>query len=62
MNLELTELKRYELEKENATNIILAAARRGNLLNEEGLARALNIDLATANKLITKLQSDNIIK
>jgi len=62
MNLELTDLKRYELEKENVINILLAAARRGILLNEQNLAFALNIDLATTNKLITKLKSDNIIK
>lgn len=62
MNLELTDAKRYELELDNILNIILAANRRGHSLNEEGLAKALNIDLATTNKLIQKLQTDNIIK
>lgn len=62
MNLELTDAKRYELELDNILNIILAANRRGHDINEEGLSQALNIDLVTTNKLIQKLQTDNIIK
>jgi transcription initiation factor IIE alpha subunit len=62
MNLEFTDAKRYELELDNVLNIILAANRKGTNIDEEGLAQALNIDLATTNKLITKLKTDNIIK
>jgi len=62
MNLELTDAKRYELEKENITNVLLDAARRGHKLNEEGLARAVGIDKTTTTKLIAKLQTDKIIK
>jgi len=62
MNIELTDAKRYELEKENITNAMLAAARRGIKINEEGLARAVGIDAATTTRLIAKLKTDNIIK
>lgn len=62
MNLELTDAKRYELELENILSVILAANRRGHDINENGLAQALCIDLPTTNKLIQKLQTDNIIK
>jgi Mn-dependent DtxR family transcriptional regulator len=62
MILELTDAKRYELEKDNVTNIVLAANRRGKVVEESDIARALNIDLPTVNKLITKLQTDNILK
>jgi len=62
MNIELTDATRYELEKENIINVLLAAARHGHKLNEEGLARAVGIDATTTQKLITKLKTDLIIK
>lgn len=62
MSIELTDSKRYELEKENIVNVLLAAARRGIKLSEEGLARAVGIDAATTTKLIAKLKTDSIIK
>lgn len=62
MSLELTDQRRYELEKENIENVLLAAARRGKELEEEDLARSLGIDRATTQRLIQKLQTDKIIK
>lgn len=62
MNLELTDQRRYELEKENIENVLLAAARQGYKLNEEDLARSLGIDTATTQRLIQKLQTDKILK
>ena len=62
MNIELTDITRYELEKDNVINALLAAARRGDTLNEEDLAQMVGIDAATTQKLITKLKADNIIK
>jgi Mn-dependent DtxR family transcriptional regulator len=62
MSIELTDLKRYELELDNCLSIILAANRRDKELNTADLAVALHIDLATANKLVQKLKTENIIK
>ena len=62
MNLELKDLKRYELELDNCIAIILDANRREKPLNENDLAEALHISMATVDKLITKMQADNIIK
>ena len=62
MNIELTDATRYDLEKENIINVLLAVARRGDKINEEGLAQAVGIDTATTEKLITKLKTDLIIK
>jgi len=60
--MELTDLKRYELELDNCLSVILAANRTGRELDEAGLAAALHIDLATVNKLVAKLRTENIIK
>ncbi len=62
MNLELTDLKRYELELDNCLNIILNANRRGVPVTEIGLAYVLNISQDTADRLVAKLQTENIIK
>lgn len=62
MNLELTDAKRYELEKDNVINLILAANRLGHKINETYIAQVLGIDAATTSKLTTKLKTDNIIK
>lgn len=62
MNIELKDLKRYELELDNCLAVILAANRQNIPLDEEGLAAALGIDQAMTDKLILKLQSENIIK
>jgi len=62
MSLELTDAKRYELEKQNVINIILGANRLHQDLTEEALALVLNIDMATVGRLITALRNDNLIK
>ncbi|MBU2346593.1 MAG: hypothetical protein KJ888_20580 [Gammaproteobacteria bacterium] len=62
MSIELTDTKRYELEKENVINVILAANRIGQELTEEALALVLNIDMATVSRLITALRNESIIK
>jgi len=62
MSIELTDTKRYELEKENVINVILAANRLGQELTEEALAMVLNIDIATVGRLITALRNESIIK
>lgn len=62
MTIELTDKARYELEKENITNLILAAVRQGHNPTEEMLMDMLNIDQPTLNKLLIKLQFDDIIK
>ena len=62
MSIELTDQKRYELEKDNVVSILLAAARSGNSLTAESLATILNINIATVDKLIIALRNDNIIK
>ena len=62
MSIELTDLKRYELELDNCVAIVLDANRREKPLSEADLARALHISTATVDKLITKMQADNIIK
>ena len=62
MSIELTDQKRYELEKDNVVSILLAAARSGNSLTAESLATILNINIATVDKLIIALRNDIIIK
>ena len=62
MNLELTDLKRYELELDNCVAVILNANRQDKTITEVELAFALNISTATVDKLVTKLKTDDIIK
>ena len=62
MSIELTDAKRYELELDNCIAIILDANRRGEVIGETNLADALNISAATVDKLVTKMQANNIIK
>ena len=62
MSLELTDLKRYELELDNCIAIILDANRRGKTISDIELAKALNISTAAVDKLVAKMRTDNIIK
>lgn len=62
MILELTDTKRYELELDNVVSVILAANRSGIQITEAKLAKTLNINQATTDKLILKLKSENVIK
>lgn len=62
MIIELTDLKRYELELDSCLAVILAANRKGISFDEIDLARALGLDQAMTAKLITKLKAENIIK
>lgn len=62
MSLELTDAKRYELEKDNVTAIVLDANRRQKIITEERLAEILNIDTETVQRLITALRNDEILK
>jgi len=62
MSIELTDAKRYELELDNCLSVILAANRSGKALNSADLATALHIDIATTDKLVAKLKTENIIK
>jgi len=62
MSIELTDATRYALEKENATNVILAANRKGVIIEIEDVATALNVSIADAQRFINALRSDGIIK
>ncbi len=62
MSIEITDAKRYELEKDNLIAILLDSARKGTELTEESLCETLNIDAATMSRLITALRNDHIIK
>jgi len=62
MIIELTDAKRYELERDNVISILLAAARSGDGLTTKSIASILNIDSDTTNRLITALRTENIIK
>lgn len=62
MNIELTDLKRYELEKDSIISVLLAAAQTGTPMTSYSLAFSLNIDIETVNRLIAALRDDQIIK
>ncbi len=62
MSIELTDAKRYELEKDTVIGLLLSDARINRETTAETIAFTLNIDLATTNLLITALRNDNIIK
>ena len=62
MSIELTDAKRYELEKPNIISVILDAHRNGHKITEAYLSFMLNIDLPTVDRLLTALRTDNIIK
>ncbi len=62
MTVELTDQKRYELEKDNIISLLLGAARSGVKLTENNIAKILRIDMETTEKLISKLRSDRIVK
>ena len=62
MIIELTDAKRYELEKDNVVSILLAAARSEDGLTAKSIASILNIDSDTTDRLITALRTENIIK
>ena len=62
MSIELTDLKRYELELDNCIAIILDANRRDKTISDIDLAKALHISTATVDKLVAKMRTDDIIK
>lgn len=62
MTIELTDKKRYELEKDNVTNVILDANRNGHDIDDSYLSKMLSIDLPTVARLLTALKADKIIK
>jgi len=62
MSIELTDAKRYELEKDNVINTILNANRRNKEITPQMLSDILKVDLPTINKLLTALRNENIIK
>jgi len=62
MTIELTDLKRYELEKENATNLILAANRKGVEITPADISKVLFLDEEGTDRLLSKLRTDEIIK
>jgi len=62
MSIELTDATRYALEKENATNVILAANRKGIIIEVEDVATALNVPVTDAQRFLNALKSDGIIK
>lgn len=62
MTVELTDQKRYELEKDNIISLLLETARHGVKITEEDLAKILRIDPETTEKLVAKLRSDGIVK
>jgi len=61
MSIQLTNAKRYELEKDNVVAQILNAERAGVEMTATILAETLNIDLATVELLLTALRNDGII-
>lgn len=62
MTIELTDKARYDLEKENITNVILALARRDHKPTDEDLMNTLNIDQPTLDMFKIKLKTDKVIK
>ena len=62
MNVELTDLKRYELEKEGLISLLLHSARNQTPISETDISFTLNIDSETTTRLITALRNDQIIK
>jgi transcription initiation factor IIE alpha subunit len=62
MTIELTDAKRYEMEKDNVINLILAANRRKQEITAEIIAHILNIDIETTDRLLAALRAENIIK
>ena len=61
MTIELTDAKRYELEKDNVISLLLSAARSQTPITPEELSFTLNIDIPTVDRLLTALRTDNII-
>ena len=62
MSIELTDQKRYELEKDTVVGLLLGDAHIGRETTAESLAFTLNIDTETVNRLINALRNDLIIK
>jgi hypothetical protein len=62
MTIELTDKARYDLERENITNVILALARRNRKPTDNDLMITLNIDQPTLDMLKSKLKTDKVIK
>lgn len=62
MTIELTDATRYQLEKDNCTNVILAANRLGLVLDVDDIARSLHVSSSDAQRVIDQLKIDGIIK
>ena len=62
MSLELTDAKRYDLEKERIITHILYANRAGMEVNDKYLAKMLSINITDINRVLTALRTENIIK
>lgn len=62
MSIELTDAKRYDLEKDRIITHILYANRAGMEIDDKYLSKMLNIDLADVNRVLTTLHTENIIK
>lgn len=62
MSIELTDTKRYDLEKDRIITHILYANRAEMEIDDKYLSKMLNIDLADVNHVLTALRTENIIK
>ena len=62
MSIELTDAKRYDLEKEGIITHILYANQEGIEIDDKYLAKMLNIDLVDVNRALNALRAENIIK
>jgi len=62
MSIELTDQKRYELEKDTMIGLLLRDARIGRETTAESLAFTLGIDIKTVERLEIDLKTDGIIK
>ena len=62
MSIELTDGKRYQLEKESIENLLLSRARERRDISEVEIGEIMNLEPAMTTKLITALRNDEIIK
>ena len=62
MSIELTDGKRYQLEKESIENLLLSRARERRDISEVEIGEIMNLEPAMTTKLITALRDDGIIK
>ena len=62
MSIELTDLTRYEREKDNVTNLILDANRLQMPITKQDLMLVLNMTEDMIDALLAKLKTDGIIQ